>query len=147
MSDAAPHGSMGQPTRAVGAVASGWRAKKAASAAAMPPGFCTCSRSPGVRKLEGLDVSEPPEQEVAALAEDRDAVLPEDEQRRLGDAFGLLGAERQHHRRQLMAEERVGVGDGLVDRSRERPVEHGAVVRPQVPRIQLSIAPARSPAR
>jgi hypothetical protein len=81
------------------------------------------------RKLEGLDVRQPGEQEVASLAEHRNAVFPGDDERRLGDASRFVVAERPLcHRGQFLAEERVGVGHGLVDRTGERLLERGAVV-------------------
>ena len=68
-------------------------------------------------KLEGLDVRQPGEQEVASLAEGGDAVFPGDDERRLGDAGRFVVAERPLcDRGQFLAEERVGVGYGLVER-------------------------------
>ena len=82
-------------------------------------------------ELEGLDVRQPREQEVASLAEDGVAVLAEDGERGLGDASRFLAPERPlHHRGQFLAEERVRVRHGLVEGTGERLLEHGAVVGP-----------------
>jgi hypothetical protein len=69
------------------------------------------------------------------------AVATEHRQDRLGDAGGVLLGERPPlERRQLLAEEGVRVGDGLVERSWEDVVQDRPVARPGDPSIQMSTA-------
>ena len=83
-------------------------------------------------KLEGLDVREPGEKQLASLVERRSAVLAEDGQHGLREAARILPRERPLLQgRQLLAEERVRVGDGLLEDAREPKVERAAVVRPE----------------
>jgi hypothetical protein len=72
-----------------------------------------------------------------ALVEDRRDLLAlraEDGQGRRGDAGRLLGPERPRaHRGQLLAEERVGVGHGLLERPGDGARQHLGVGRPADP--------------
>jgi hypothetical protein len=97
----------------------------------MAPGFSTWRRWVAPRSSNGSAFGSPGEQEVAPLAEDGVAVLAEHRERRMSDATRFLAAERPlHHRGQPLPEEGVRIGDGLVDRTGERPLERVAVVGP-----------------
>ena len=104
------------------------RAKNASSASAIPAGFSTWRRCVAPSSSNGSARGSHSSSRSRRSRKTANAVLADEGQRRLGDAQRVRGTERPlHDGRELLAEERVGIGHGLLDRARERALERLSV--------------------